>query len=182
MSALSTVLLLPGLGNSGPQHWQTRWEQHYGYLRANQHNWDQPDCHDWVHTLDQAIAAAGPEVVVVAHSLGCATVAHWAATTHRTIRAALLVAPADVDRPDFPPEVTGFSPMPRTLLPFPSIVVASTNDEYVTLPRAQAFAESWGSRLVNVGALGHINSASDLGLWPQGHALLRELAGSALRS
>ncbi|MBG8552470.1 RBBP9/YdeN family alpha/beta hydrolase [Hymenobacter guriensis] len=173
----SSVLLLPGLGNSGPQHWQTQWEQHYGYLRANQLNWDQPTCHDWVQMLDWAVAAAGPDVVVVAHSLGCATVAHWAATTNQSIRAALLVAPADVDRPDFPSEVTGFAPMPLAPLPFPSIVAASTNDEYVTLPRARLFADAWGSRLVNVGALGHINSASELGLWPQGHALLRELVG-----
>ncbi|MCR5887171.1 alpha/beta hydrolase [Hymenobacter sp. J193] len=177
MPALSPVLLLPGLGNSGPAHWQSRWEQHYGYPRVNQHNWDQPACHDWVQMLDRAVAAAGPDVVVVAHSLGCATVAHWARTTRHRLAGALLVAPADVDRPNFPSEVTGFAPMPLAPLPCPSIVAASTNDEYVTLTRAQAFAGAWGSRLVNVGALGHINSASELGLWPQGHALLRELMG-----
>ena len=70
-----------------------------------------------------------------------------------------------------------FAPIPLTRLPFPSIVVASTNDEYMTLERAQQVAQAWGSRLVNVGALGHINSASGLGLWPQGHALLQELVG-----
>ncbi|WP_375438261.1 RBBP9/YdeN family alpha/beta hydrolase [uncultured Hymenobacter sp.] len=173
-----TILIAPGLGNSGSEHWQTHWEQHYGYRRVEQHNWDQPVCTDWVQTLDAAVAAAGSGVVLVGHSLACATIAHWAATTQHAIAGALLVAPADVDQPDFPPEVTGFRPMPLARLPFPSIVVASTNDEYVTLARAQQFAEAWGSRLVNVGALSHINSEADLGLWPEGHKLLMDLVAS----
>ena len=173
-----TILILPGLGNSGPEHWQTHWEQHYGYRRVEQHNWDQPVCADWVQTLDEAVSTADSGVVLVAHSLACATIAHWAATTQHSIAGALLVAPADVDQPDFPTEVTGFRPMPLARLPFPSIIVASSNDEYVTLMRAQQFAKAWGSRLVNVGALGHINSETGLGLWPEGHALLLELVAS----
>jgi len=171
-----TILTVPGLGSSGSEHWQTHWEQHYGYHRVEQHDWDQPVCAEWVAALDAAIAAAGPEVVLVGHSLACATIAHWASASQHRIKGALLVAPADVDRPDFPPEVVGFAPMPLARLLFPSIVVASTDDEYVTLARAKQFAQAWGSRLVNVGALGHINSATNLGLWPEGHALLRELA------
>ena len=174
-----TILIVPGLGNSGAAHWQTHWEQHYGYRRVEQHDWDQPVCTDWVQTLDAAVATAGPSVLLVAHSLACATVAHWAATTQYHIAGALLVAPADVDRPDFPPEVTGFRPMPLVQLPFLSIVVASTNDEYVTLARAEQFAQAWGSRLVNVGALGHINSEMNLGLWPEGHAQLQALVVTA---
>ena len=175
----STILIVPGLGNSGPAHWQTHWERHYGYRRVEQRNWDQPVRTDWVQALEASVVAAGPGVVLVAHSLACATVAHWAATTQYRIAGALLVAPADVDRPDFPPEVTGFRPMPLAQLPFPSIVVASTNDEYVTLARAQQFAQAWGSRLVNVGALGHINSEMNLGLWPEGHAQLQALVVTA---
>ncbi|ALD21621.1 RBBP9/YdeN family alpha/beta hydrolase [Hymenobacter sp. DG25A] len=171
----STILTVPGLGSSGPLHWQSQWEQHYGYRRVEQHNWDQPVYADWVMQLEAAVAAAGPNVVLAAHSLACATVAHWARTTQLTLAGALLVGPADVDRPDFPTEAVGFAPMPLQKLPFPSIVVASTNDEYVTLARAQHFAQAWGSRLVNVGAKGHLNSDSGLGLWPEGHALLREL-------
>ncbi|RPD47003.1 alpha/beta hydrolase [Hymenobacter sediminis] len=170
-----TILTVPGLGSSGSEHWQTYWEQHYGYQRVQQRDWDNPICEDWVQNLEAAVAAAGSGVVLVAHSLACATIVHWAQTTQHQIKAALLVAPADVDRPDFPPEVTGFAPMPLVRLPFASVVVASTNDEYVTLVRAQQFAEAWGSRLVNVGALGHINSESGLRLWPQGHTLLQEL-------
>jgi predicted alpha/beta hydrolase family esterase len=172
-----TILIVPGLGNSGPEHWQTHWEQHYGYPRVQQHNWDQPIQADWVQTLEKTVAAAGPDVVLVGHSLGCITIAHWASTTRHRIKGALLVAPADVDRPDMPVEILNFAPIPLTHLSFPSIVVASTNDEYMTLERAQQLAQAWGSRFVNIGALGHINSESGLGLWPEGHALLRELVG-----
>lgn len=171
----STILIVPGLGNSGPQHWQTRWEEHYGYQRVQQRDWDSPVCEEWVQALEAAVATAGPDAVLVGHSLACATIAHWAQTTLLPIKGALLVAPADVNRADFPPEVIGFAPMPLQRLPFPSLVVASSDDEYVTLSRARQFASAWSSTFVNVGDLGHLNSASGLGLWPQGHALLQEL-------
>ncbi|SNR68365.1 RBBP9/YdeN family alpha/beta hydrolase [Hymenobacter mucosus] len=172
-----TILIVPGLGNSGPEHWQTYWAQHYGYPRVQQGSWDQPVRADWVQNLEDAVAATGSDVVLVGHSLGCITIAHWASTTRHRIKGALLVAPADVDRSDMPSEIVNFAPIPLARLPFPSIVVASTTDEYVTLARAQELAEAWGSRFVNVGALGHINSESGLGLWPEGHVLLQELVG-----
>ncbi|TGE07833.1 RBBP9/YdeN family alpha/beta hydrolase [Hymenobacter fodinae] len=171
------ILIVPGLGNSGPEHWQTYWTQHYGYPRVQQGNWDNPVLADWVQTLSDAVKAAGPDVILVGHSLGCITIAHLASTASHRIKGALLVAPADVDRPDMPAEVMNFAPIPLARLPFPGIVVASTNDEYMTLERAQVLAQAWGSQFVNMGALGHINSDSGLGLWPQGHALLRELVG-----
>jgi len=87
----------------------------------------------------------------------------------------LLVAPSDVDAPSYPPGTSGFDPMPLFRLPFPSVTVASSDDFYVSLPRAIYFAGQWGSRLVNMGALGHINSASNLGDWPEGYELLRSL-------
>lgn len=174
-----TILTVPGLGSSGPAHWQTRWEQHYGCRRVEQRDWQRPVCTDWVAALDAAVAAAPGPVVLVAHSLACATVAHWADTATRPLAGALLVGPADVNRREQLPEVRGFAPMPLARLPFPSIVVASTTDEYVTLARAQEFAAAWGSRLVNVGALGHLNSESGLGLWPAGWALVQELVAGA---
>ncbi|MCB2408605.1 RBBP9/YdeN family alpha/beta hydrolase [Hymenobacter lucidus] len=175
-----TILTVPGLGSSGPLHWQSIWEQQYGYRRVEQREWEQPARPDWVAALDAAVRAAPGPVVLAAHSLACSTVAFWA-RRHDTsqVCGALLVAPADTERPDFPVRAVGFAPLPLARLPFPSIVVASTNDEYVTLARATEFARCWGSRLVNAGALGHLNSASSLGEWPQGHALLRELAASA---
>jgi uncharacterized protein len=117
--------------------------------------------------------------VLVVHSLACALVAHWAAgDSRRRVRCALLVAPADPEASTFPPGPTGFAPMPAQRLPFRSVVAASTNDPYVSLDRAQAFANAWGSALVNLGRAGHINSASGLGNWPEGLALLRILRDS----
>ncbi len=179
MAAEPRVLLLPGLYNSGPEHWQTHWQaEHPEFVRVEQRDWETPDRREWVETLQRAIAADPGPAVLVAHSAACSLVAHWAAAhpeSVQTIRGALLAAPADVDAPGFPSGPTGFAPMPLAPLPFPSIVVASTNDEYVTLPRAAQLALAWGSRLEVLGALGHINSASNLGSWPEGFALLREL-------
>jgi predicted alpha/beta hydrolase family esterase len=174
--ATARVLLLPGLNNSGPEHWQSRWEAAFpGYVRVQQHDWDHPRCEDWVAGLAAAVAEHGSHVVLAAHSLACTLVIHWARQTGQVVKGALLVAPSDVEAPSYPAGTQGFSPMPLTRLAFPSIVVASSDDEYVALERAGAFAEAWGSRLVNVGPRGHLNSASHLGLWPQGHGLLEQL-------
>ncbi|PJJ58873.1 RBBP9/YdeN family alpha/beta hydrolase [Hymenobacter chitinivorans] len=177
-----TILTVPGLGSSGPEHWQTKWETRYGYQRVEQPEWDAPRRPDWVATLAQAVRAAPGPVVLVAHSLACSTIAYWARHYNTSqVRGALLVAPADTEQADFPAAAVGFAPMPLRELPFPSIVVASTNDQYVTLARAAAFARAWGSRLVDVGALGHLNSASGLDEWPVGHTLLQELVAGASR-
>ena len=126
--------------------------------------------------MEQALASEDLRtVVLIAHSLGCVTVAHWAAQYGHLIKGALLVAPSDVDTAHyraFP--TTGFGPMPLQPLPFPSKVVASTTDEWVTLERAQQFAQAWGSELVNIGDAGHINAASGHGPWPDGLELLRD--------
>jgi predicted alpha/beta hydrolase family esterase len=87
----------------------------------------------------------------------------------------MLVAPSDVQAPSYPSGTTGFDPMPLQPLPFKTIVVASTNDEYVSLERAQYFAAGWGSTFVNIGSKGHINSASGLGEWPEGYKLLQTI-------
>ncbi|MBV7531474.1 alpha/beta hydrolase [Chitinophaga sp. sic0106] len=176
------VLTAPGLGSSGPQHWQTLWEQIIpGSKRIEQTSWDAPVCAAWVAHIEREVAAAGPRVVIVAHSLACIAVAHWAAQTKRPIAGALLVAPPDAERPGFPPEAQGFTPIPNKLLPFKSIVVASTNDEYCSLDRATYFATTWGSRFVNLGAKGHINALSNLGEWPEGLQYLRELLPAGVK-
>jgi len=175
-----TTLILPGISSSGPEHWQSHWERlDPTCVRVEQEEWESPRCADWVDTLDAAIAREQGDVVLVGHSSACALVAHWAAGATpeqlARVRGALLVAPSDPEGPRYPVGPTGFGPVPEGRLPFPSIVVASTNDEYVTLERARAYAEAWGSRFVNLGAAGHINSASGLGTWPAGFALLDEL-------
>ena len=171
------VITLPGLWNSGPQHWQTLWERtHPKWTRIPHRDWNNPTCHEWVEELDAAIALADGPPLLVAHSLSCALVAQWAASgSELHIAGALLVAPSDVDAPGYPKDAVGFGPMPMQRLPFPSIVVASSNDEYVSIERAREFAAAWGSRLVEIGEAGHINGASGFGAWPEGEALLKEL-------
>ena len=174
---MTGALVLPGLYNSGADHWQSRWEAGDStLLRVVQDDWHAPRCSDWLRTLEQAVELAGESTVLVAHSLSCALVAHWAAAdSRRRVRGALLVAPADAEASGFPRGPTGFAPMPIQPLRFRSVVVASINDPYVTLERARAFANAWGSAFVNIGQKGHINSVSGLGEWREGLALLRDL-------
>lgn len=171
------VLILPGLYNSGPQHWQSRWEMlHPSFSRVVQREWHSPDCEEWLATLDAAINESGEPALLVAHSTACCLVARWSEHHNGPVRGALLVAPADSEAPSYPPEPTGFQPMPCRRLPFPSIMVTSNNDPYVRLDRAQTFAANWGSQLIEIGARGHINGESGLDDWPAGLMLLRELA------
>ncbi len=170
------VILLPGIGNSGPQHWQSFWEQsNPGFVRLQQRDWDNPVCHEWVEALESAVQQAGPDVILVAHSLACLVVAHWAAQTHAPIQAALLVAVPDSSGPNFPAEASGFAATPTKRFNFRSMVVISNDDPYTTPAHAVSMAEAWGSEIVNAGNCGHINSASNLGDWPEGFELLNQL-------
>jgi uncharacterized protein len=178
------TLILPGLHNSEPGHWQSRWEaRDETLLRVIQDDWETPHCADWIARLDEALALAESDTVLVAHSAACALVAHWAVgESSRRVRGALLVAPSDPEAPSFPPRPTGFAPIPMLRFRFRSIVVASSNDPYVTLARAQTFAVAWGSEFVTIGEAGHINSASGLGDWAQGLALLNTLRKPAVEN
>lgn len=172
------MLIVPGLGGSGPAHWQTRWEALYPrHARLVQRDWDHPERGDWLAALGAALEAAHEPVALVAHSLGCALVAHAASRPYaKSIAAALLVAPADVDSPAHtPPETRSFAPMPTQPLPFPATVVASEDDPYVTLARARAFAAAWGAGFVAAGRRGHLNADSGLGDWPDGRRLFEAL-------
>lgn len=173
----TTALILPGIGNSGPAHWQSLWESaNPSFERVHQRDWDNPVCEEWLAALEKSVARIGDDAVLVAHSLACLLVAHWAARTHCKVKGALLVAPPDPDGPDFPRAATGFSPLPGKPFTFPSIVVASSNDPHGSLEFAQSCASAWGSRFVGAGAVGHINSSSGLGAWREGFALFRQLA------
>lgn len=143
-----------------------------------QAEWERPRRADWQPRLEAAVSAHGPQCVLVAHSLGCLLTVHWAAETRLTVRAALLVGVPNPERPSFPAEIIGFSPLPMRPLPFPSILVASSNDPYGSVEFARACARAWGSQLVDIGAAGHINSASGYGEWPEGLRLLAQLTGS----
>jgi len=170
------VLLLPGRGDSGPDHWQTHWERTFPeFERVIQSEWETPDARDWVQNLHEAIIRENRPAILVAHSLACCLVAHWVAFHSGPVKGALLVAPSDVDSPTFSPGPVGFSPMPLQPLPFTSIVVASTDDERVSVSRSRQFAAAWRSEYVLLENRGHIGSAARLGSWPEGMKFLQKL-------
>jgi hypothetical protein len=173
-----SVLVLPGLNSSGPQHWQTRWEQaDPSFRRVQQKNWETPQLSDWIEGISREVARTQPPILFAAHSLGSIALAHWAQTAPPSllsrIKGALLAAPADVDRLGVPGTIKNFAPVPRGRLPFASVVVASSDDPHVSLARAREFAGFWGSRFVDIGPAGHI--ATSMGDWPEGKRLLRDL-------
>jgi len=159
------TLIIPGLNDSGPGHWQTLWVAKYGYERFEQRDWEKPDLTEWVNTLHAAITASSEQMVLVAHSLGCLTVAQWAKAfpEHaRGIRCALLVAPPDVElSPNIPEALRCFAS--HSGIAFPTLLVGSEADHYMTLESARKLAAQWGSRFVNAGTLGHINLDSGHG-------------------
>lgn len=173
----SPVLLLPGWQNSGASHWQTLWEQRYGYTRVEQDDWQWPRRGDWMARLEEVLLAAEGPCWLVAHSLGCQLVAAWAAHTRHgdRVRGALLVAPPDPEREDVPAQLHAWRPVPRQRLPFRATMVISADDPYCTPQRAGAMAQDWGATLVMAGALGHLNGESRLGDWDDGHLLLTAL-------
>ena len=159
---MTQYFIIPGLGNSGEQHWQTFFEKSgNNFQRIQQQEWDAPVCSDWVDSIASAMAGYDPgNIVLIGHSLGCSTIAHWADKYPTKIKGALLVAPSDLEAPAYDFPAKGFAPIPGKPLPFPSIVVASENDPWVSLDRARFFAGNWGSEFINIGPAGHINTAS----------------------
>lgn len=174
------VLLLPGWLDSGPGHWQTRWQERHGFVRVEQHDWQRPLRGDWCARLEDVVLAqpAGRPLLLAAHSLGCLLTAWWAAHSRHTHRVAgaLLVAPPEIERDDLRQQIPGWAPPARARLPFASIVVASSDDAYGSLESASRLAADWGATFYNIGPRGHINAESGLGDWDEGLALLRSLA------
>jgi predicted alpha/beta hydrolase family esterase len=177
------VLILPGINDSGPTHWQSLWQQAIPAAhRVSQADWDHPVCAAWVAALHRTVDQLAGSAVLVAHSLGCLQVVHAAAAGGagfaRAVRGALLVAPPDPDAPSFPDIAVGFRPLPLAPLPFASVVVASRTDPYSSFEFSQRMAAAWGSELVDLGACGHINATSGLGAWAAGRAWLDRLMPS----
>jgi uncharacterized protein len=178
------ILLVPGGGGSGPDHWDRRWEaEDHRVERVVQSNWVGGTRDQWVDTLDRHLRSSDRPAVLVAHSLGNIVVSHCAATRSGAVVGALLVAPADIDA-----EWVGegsvyreFRPVPMDPLPFPSILAASTDDRFLSLARARELASAWGSRLHIVGPLGHIGSDSKLERWEDGRRLLDQIVRQSLQ-
>nr|WP_160167053.1 alpha/beta hydrolase [Rhizobium sp. PDO1-076] len=164
------ILIVPGYTNSGPEHWQSRWETKLSTARrVEQAEWSKPVREDWVARLVEEVNASTRPVVLVAHSLGVPTVLHAVPALKQRIAGAFLVAPPDVANSEIRPKhLMTFGPYPRAPLPFPSIMVASRNDPFGTYEHAEDVAKCWGSMLVDAGESGHINAESGHGPWPEG--------------
>jgi predicted alpha/beta hydrolase family esterase len=176
MQFQSTILTLPGIGGSGPEHWQSLWENEYGFARLEQREWETPVRADWVTNIDKQVSKYNPQaVILVGHSAVCAAILYWVQQYQIKVKGALLVAPADPEAKTFPSGATGFAPMPLIKLSFPSIVVASSNDYFATLESSKHFADAWGSEFINIGEAGHINVASGYGEWDKGLEILKQL-------
>lgn len=184
-STTPTVLIVPGLRDHVADHWQTLLAAKLRKVCSVpplEH--DKLSCAARVDAIDRALQDIEGPVVIVAHSAGAMMVAHWAATRNtRDIRGALLAVPADLETPmpaGYPTTgvlgSNGWLPVPRAELPFPSIVAASSNDPLACLDRTRELAQCWGSRLVELGAVGHLNPNSGFGEWPRAEELIRELS------
>lgn len=176
------ILIVPGWSSSGEDHWQSRWQRNLTTARrVEQDDWLYPSRDAWVSRIVEEVAKSVRPVVLVAHSLGCITVAHAAgrlgSLPGAPVRGAFLVAPADTENAAIWPVTQGqtfngseggFAPIPRNPFPFPSTLIASANDPYCTIERARDLALAWGALIVESGELGHINTASGHGPWPDG--------------
>ncbi|SDG12833.1 RBBP9/YdeN family alpha/beta hydrolase [Epilithonimonas hungarica] len=174
--------IIPGLGNSGPKHWQSYFET-FGenFHRINQKEWDAPDCTDWIDNIEETISRfETSNVVLIGHSLGCTTIVKWFEKYKKQIKGALMVAPSDIESPIYTFPATGFSPIPLEKLPFTSIVVASSDDIWVSLEKAKFLAENWGSEFINIGNAGHINADSGFGEWKEGLEMLKKFENENL--
>jgi predicted alpha/beta hydrolase family esterase len=179
------ALIVPGLDNSGPDHWQTKWEAEMpDCRRVELGGWDRPHRNTWVNQLNLAIHQAGRPVVLVAHSLGCHAVAWWneyeQPDADGPVKGALLVAPPEVESAAIDDRLAPFAPVMKRSFPFPTIVAASRDDPYIAFGRARRLARIWRSRFIDAGWLGHINAASGIGSWPFGQFLLRQVREMAM--
>ncbi|KUZ40881.1 RBBP9/YdeN family alpha/beta hydrolase [Burkholderia territorii] len=183
LATAPTILIVPGLRDHVEDHWQTHLQRRLPNARAVAPlEADKLSRAARVAALDAALAAIDGPVILVAHSAGVMITVHWAQQTTRAIEGALLVTPADLETPMPAPypsidaiRANGWLPVPRERLPFPSIVAASRNDPLARFERAQALAAGWGSRLVDLGEVGHMNPASGYGEWRDAERLVAEV-------
>jgi len=186
-SQAPTVLIVPGLRDHVARHWQTLLIEQLPRVHAvapmGRANLDREAR---VAAIERAALRIVGPIVIVAHSGGCITVAHWAARTQCRVHGALLATPADFERPmpeGYPTVVelddAGWLPVPRAPLPFRSIVAASRNDPLASYDRVAELAAAWGSECVDLGPVGPLNPASGFGEWPGAAALIDALSQSA---
>ena len=168
--AEADILILPGWSDSGPDHWQSRWQNKLSTARrVIQQDWSAPRRDAWRDTIERAVLSAERPPVIVAHSLGVVALLHAAARVGDKIAGAFLVAPpSESALREIPAVDKDFLPYPRARLGFPTVIVAANDDPYADPPFARDLAADLGARFLDAGAAGHINVASGHGPWPEG--------------
>ncbi len=171
------TLILPGLNGSGALHWQRIWAQDCpGCEVVEQSNWACPNLETWKSTLERRLAKMDEAVCLVAHSLGCWLAADLATSAQAVkISSAFLVAPCDLEVVEtLHPCAVQTGPRPDRKLPFPSLTIGSDNDPYMTPARLIDQADTWGSEVISLGRVGHINVESGFGRWRNGYQLFSD--------
>lgn len=174
---MTRYFTIPGYAGSGSNHWQTWLENSVpNTKRIDQKDWYNPNIKEWADNIEKNIVNYNPQfVVLVAHSLGCLALAEWAKLYNRNIRAALLVAPPDTEIIRQKIDNDLFKNCVFQKLPFPTKLIASTNDQWASIEKAKYYAHEWGSEFINIGEAGHINDLSGHCEWYQGLEILRSL-------
>jgi len=180
MTSRRHFLILPGWQGSGEDHWQSHWHKSLpNCLRLEVADWFQPDPKNWLEALNNQVESLEEPVVLIAHSLGCINLVNWAQQacpeSLNKIEAALLVAPADVERPGCPAALTPFAPINKSVLPFPALVLGSENDPAASVERIAELATCWQVPYEILGPVGHINTASGHQRWEGGFRWLYQL-------
>ncbi|MBB4196350.1 alpha/beta hydrolase [Rhodoblastus sphagnicola] len=174
------ILIIPGLGGSGPDHWQSRWGQKLSTARiVAQEDWDRPRRDPWVANILREIAASTRPVVLIGHSLGALAAASAVAEQGGAgkVKAVFLVAPPDLDAPALnagPIDPLFKEKAPQAALQVPGVMIASRSDPFADWAFAERLADVWALDLADAGDAGHINAESGHGPWPEG---LMRLAG-----
>ncbi len=167
---MNKILLVPGLHNSGPDHWQSRWHQQFPqWQRMLGLPWDKPDLTVWSAKLASKLRSRRSRVHLVAHSFGALTAIAAARLQPDKVSSILIVAPADPARFGIPDEALAGS------IKVSAQLIASRNDPWMNFERAEYWSRQWQVPLFDAGEVGHINAQSGHGEWSQGLNLLNTL-------
>lgn len=174
---MTTYFTIPGYGGSGIDHWQSYFDQKLDHCyRIQQKSWTEAVMTDWVESIEQHLNNQDlSNTILITHSLGGIACLHWFQKYQKSVKGVLIVAPPDLESPAEDLGIEGFMPIPQTQLPFPSIVVCSSNDKWMSVERSRHFARCWGSELVILDQAGHINGEAGFGPWNEGLDLLKKL-------
>jgi predicted alpha/beta hydrolase family esterase len=164
------ILVVSGWSDSGPEHWQSRWQAKLSTARrVTQRDFEKPMRAEWEEKIAREVLESARPAVIVAHSLGVIATLHAAQRVGEKIAGAFLVAPpSEAVIREMPSIDSAFLPIPRARLPFPAAMVGSSDDPYADLLFARHLAQDIGAQFIDAGASGHINVDSGHGPWPEG--------------